>query len=164
MTTHLSFVSVSLGVLLAAGAAGCASATATSSLRRTDARQGVVTRFADLKIATGTDTVVTLTDGSVVRGQLQSVSAEALSIAIEGPDRATETTRTVTEANVASVGRVVGRSKPQREWIGAGIGVLVSLPLSVSRFGDASLIGAGLGALIGRHIGDAHVEILFKRP
>lgn len=163
MTIHLSFVRVSLGVLLATSAVGCATATATSNLRRTDARQGVVTRFADLKIAASTDTVVTLTDGSVVRGQLQSVSADALSIAIEGPDGVTAT-RTLTESSVVSVGRVVGKSKPQRAWIGAGIGVLVSLPLSVSRFGDMALVGAGLGALIGGHFGDAHVEVMFKRP
>ena len=35
---------------------------------------------------------------------------------------------------------------------------------AVSRFGDASLIGAGRGALIGRRLGDAHVEVMFKRP
>lgn len=161
MTVQVSLVRASLGVLLAASAGGCATATATSNMRRSDARKGVVTRFADLKIAAGTDTVVTLTDGSVVRGQLQSVSAGALTIAIEGSDKV-KATRAVTEPNVASVGRVVGKSKST--WIGAGIGVLVSLPLSVSRFGDAALIGAGIGGLIGSHFGDAHIEVMFKRP
>jgi hypothetical protein len=159
----MSLVRASLGALLAVSVAGCATATATSKLRRSDAREGVVTRLADLRIDAGTDTVVTLTDGSVVRGRLQSFSADALSIAVEGPDKVT-TTRTVTEPDVVSVGRVVGKTKPQRASTGAGIGFLACLPLGFSRTGDLSLICAGLGSLIGRRLGDARVEIMLKRP
>ena len=121
-----------------------------------------MTRLADLQLASGTETVVTLTDGSVVRGRLQSASADASSIVIKGADN-TAAARTVIETDIVSVGRVVGRSKPAREWTGIGIGVLVSLPLSLSRIGDASLIGASLGALVGRHAGDARIEIVLKR-
>ena len=48
--------------------------------------------------------------------------------------------------------------------MGAAIGVVVSLPLSMSKVGDTALIGALLGTLVGRHIGDQHVEVLFVTP
>ena len=103
MSRHPSLLPVLLGVVLAASTVGCATATATSHLRGSDAPRGVVTRLADLRIAPGTDTVVTLTDGSILRGRLQSVSADALSIAIEGPDKTTAI-RTVTDL-AALIGR-----------------------------------------------------------
>lgn len=155
-------VRLSFGVMLAVCAAGCSVATTTANLRRADAPRGVATRLADVSLAAGADTVVTLTDGSVVRGRLQSSSTDTLSIVVRDADKHT-TTRTLIETDIVSVGRVVGMSKPAREWTGAGIGVLVSLPLSLSRIGDASLIGASLGALVGRHAGDARIEIVLKR-
>lgn len=153
---------MSLVALLSASAVACATATTTAKLRRVDAPRGVVTRLADLRLEPGTECVVTLTDGSVLRGRLESVSADALGLNTDGPGPTT-VSRVLPEANLVAVGRVVGMSKPSRAWLGAGIGVLVSLPFSVSRVGDASVIGALLGTWVGRNIGDAHIEVLFER-
>jgi hypothetical protein len=162
MSRDASILQLSLGVLLSASFVACATVTPASKLRRVDAPKGIVTRFADLRLEPGTLCVVTLAGGSVLQGRLDSVSADALVLAPDGRPGTTGT-RTMSETDVVSVGRVAGMSKPARAWLGAGIGVLVSLPLSISSVGDASVIGALVGSWVGRNIGDAHVVILFER-
>ena len=162
MNRGVLLVPLSLAALLSASSVGCATATAPSKLRRIDAPRGVVTRLADLRLEPGTECVATLADGSVVRGRLESISAAAIGLNTGGRSPTTGP-RVLPETALVTVGRVVGMSKPSRAWLGAGIGVLVSLPLSISRVGDASVIGALLGTLVGRNIGDAHIEVLFER-
>ena len=149
--------------MLSIGALGCATATPIAKLRRVDSSSGVVSRLADLRVSAGTLCAVTLADGSTLRGRVVSVSAGALELNPDPPEPPASS-RVLSEADIISVGRLVGMTKPARAWVGAAIGAAVSLPLSMSKVGDLALIGALLGTLVGRHIGDQHVEVLFVSP
>ena len=162
MSRDLLLLRGSIGVLFLASSVCCATATATSKLRRVEAPRGMATRLVDLRLELGTECVVTLTDGSVLRGRLESLSADTLGINTEDRDKATGT-RVLPEGDLMSVGRVVGKSKPARAWLGAGVGLLVSLPLSISMVGDRMIPAALIGTWVGRNTGDERIELLFER-
>ena len=65
--------------------------------------------------------------------------------------------------DVVFVARLVGKSKSRRGWIGAAVGALASLPLSISMPGDMMIPAALAGAGIGRATGDSRAEVIFER-
>lgn len=114
-----------------------------------------------LTLAKGTSVVVYLRNGDVAGGRLREI----------GPDRVVleplpteQAPRIVQEADIDRLGVVVGRSRPARAWIGFAIGAVLSLPLSISMFGDAILVLGGLGMWAGSTTGDSRVELRLVRP
>ncbi len=111
----------------------------------------------------GAECVITLKSGAVIRGLAVGIDADSIDVVMKKTPGNPETTVTVLESEIASVGQVVGVSKAKRGWVGAGLGALASLPLSMSMVGDAMLIGGLLGAWIGRNTGDSRIEIVMQR-
>jgi hypothetical protein len=147
-------------VLTLALASGCA-ATPTPRLKTFPAEAGPVVGLSDVRLSPGADCVVGLTSGGLVRGRLVRIDVDAVVIDTGRLDG--DATQRVSDADIASIGRVVGRSKPARAWIGAVAGALLSLPLSISMPGDAILVGGLIGGALGRASGDARIEIVLLR-
>lgn len=95
-----------------------------------------------------------------MRGRFHGVSGDQLLVRL---DENGHIDTPINLADVAFVARLVGESKIKRGWIGAAIGVVVSLPLSVSVVGDMMIPAALAGAAIGRSTGDARAEIVYER-
>jgi hypothetical protein len=117
-----------------------------------------VSRFADLTLPTGTACVVTLVSGSTVHGKVVSVTPTEVVL-----DDAFGNRKVFGEADIARVALVRGRSKTARSGIGAAVGAVASLPMSVSMVGDAMLIGALVGAMLGKRTGDSRLEVVLQR-
>lgn len=149
-----------ISAVIVALAIGCAH-TPTERLRVAPSRSGPVSTLADLTIQPGTECVLRLKSGQSVRGVLLELNRDSIALEVEA--NGSRSTMMFSEADLVSIGQVVGMSKPQRGWIGAGLGALASLPLSISMIGDAMLIGGALGALIGRSTGDSYIEIVLQR-
>ena len=150
---------VAVAVTLAL-ASGCA-ATPTARLRMVPAEGGPVVRLAEARLSPGSDCVVGLTSGGLVRGRLVRLDVDA--VVIDARRHGGDANRRVIDAEIASIGRVVGRSKPGRAWIGAVAGALLSLPLSISMPGDGIVVGGLIGGAAGRATGDARIEIVLHR-
>jgi hypothetical protein len=69
--------------------------------------------------------------------------------------------RRIAHADIVLVAKVVPRSRRVR--LGAAIGALLSLPLSISMVGDGLLLGAIAGGLIGYHSGTPQADVVFAR-
>lgn len=151
---------VAAAALTSALTSGCAQATPTHRLQMVPTEAAAATSLSDVRLRPGADCVVALTSGDLVRGALVQIDAGAIVLDVPGPPRGQ---RRLADADIASVGRVVGRSKPRRAWTGALIGAVLSLPLSISEPGDAVLVGAFLGGLLGGRTGDSRIEILLRR-
>lgn len=141
-------------------ASGCA-ASPTPRLRTFPAEAGPVVSLADVRLAPGADYIVELTSCELVRGRLVAVEVDA--VVLDATRHGGDAARRVLDADIASIGRVVGRSKPRRGGFGALVGAVLSLPLSMSMPGDAILIGGLLGNLVGRAAGDSRVETVLWR-
>ena len=102
-----------------------------------------------------------LTAGELIRGRLVRVEVDA--VVLDASRHGGDATRRVFDADIASIGRVVGRSKPGRGGIGALVGAVLSLPLSMSMPGDAIVVGGLVGNLAGRATGDSRIEIVLLR-
>jgi hypothetical protein len=136
---------------------GCAS-TPPDRLRVVTSPQGVVTRLADLTVSNGTACMVSLVAGGHVNGKVVSMTPTELVLDVGGGTR-----KVVAEADIARVARLRGGSKSKRAKIGAAAGAVASLPLSMSMVGDAMLVGALVGAMLGRNTGDARLEVVLQR-
>jgi hypothetical protein len=138
---------------------GCA-ATPPARLRTFPTETGTVVNLADVRLAPGSECVVGLRSGETIRGRL--VAIEVGAIVLDAAPYG-DAVRPVADADITSIGRVVGRSKPRRGGIGALAGAVLSLPLSMSMPGDAILVGGLIGNLLGRATGDSRVEIVLAR-
>ena len=139
---------------------GCA-ATPTARLHIVPAAAGPVVSLSEVRLAPGTDCVVKLTSGELVRGRLLGIEADA--VVLDSTRHGGDAAHRVLDAHIASIGRVVGRSKPRRGGIGALAGALLSLPLSMSMPGDGILVGGLIGNLVGRGTGDSRIETVLLR-
>jgi len=156
-SSRVSGVAAALTLVLAGGCA----ATPTARLRTFPVPAGPVVSLAEVRLAPNADCVVGLNSGDVVRGKLVAVEVDA--VVLDTARHGGDATRRVNDADIASIGRVLGRSKPRRGGIGALAGALLSLPLSLSMPGDAVVVGGLLGNFVGRATGDSRIEILLQR-
>lgn len=141
--------------------AGCAGVTRTP---RIDRPTGLaVTRLADLGLPRGADSIVWLVSGETVRGVFEGVTQDRLGLRSREATGAI-TQRSIDQADIVRVARVVKLSKRARGCLGAAVGAVVSLPFGISMFGDMMVPAAIVGALIGRASGDSRAEIVFERP
>lgn len=150
-----------LAVVTALQAASACASTPVQRLPVVTAPQGAAKRLGDVTLPPGTACLVTLVSGKAVHGLVVSLTADQLVIdRIEGvsPHRTA-----IPEADIARIARVTGRSKPFRGRLGAAIGAVASLPLSMSLVGDAILLGAVVGNVIGRRTGDSRLEVVLRR-
>jgi len=157
---HLLIRSLGVMLLLALCNAGCASVTRSVPIERPTGL--AVTRWAELRLPPGTDSIVRLVSGETVRGTVESVSPDQLELRLRGETGAI-TQRRISHADIALVARVVRMSKGARGCLGAVIGAVASLPFTITMFGDMMVPAAIVGALIGRGTGDSHAEVVFER-
>lgn len=146
-------------LLVAIVAAGCATAPDAIPLQR-DPR-AVVHDLADLRLEPGTRCLVGLMGGGTIRGAFLRISDDRLDLRLD--DKEGTPTRRVDHSDVVFVVRLIGRSKSTRGWIGAAVGALVSLPLSISMPGDMIIPAALAGSAIGMATGDSRAEVVFER-
>jgi hypothetical protein len=150
-----------LALFITLCSAGCASMPRTPALVRPAGL--ALQQVADLRLPRGTETMVGLLSGDVLRGSLERITADRLdlrSIASAGGT----IVHSVNHADIAFVARVVGTSKRTRAWLGAVIAAVASVPLGISMIGDMVVPAAIIGSLIGRGTGDSRAEVLFERP
>lgn len=150
-----------LVLLVAVCNAGCASGGRAVPIVRPTTL--AATRLADLRLPPGTNCLVQLESGETVRGKCDDVTQDELEL------RSRDATgvlakRSIPQADVVLVARVVKMSKGARGCLGAAIGALVSLPFGISMVGDMMIPAALLGAVIGRSTGDERAEVVFERP
>src|SRR5215204_1261175 len=113
-----------LAVTLAVAAASGCAAPPTPRLKMFPVEAGPVVGLADVRrLSPGTDCVVGLTSGSLVRGRLVRIDVGAV---VLDTGQGGGAFQRVIDADIASIGRIVGRSKPARSWIGAVTGALLS--------------------------------------
>jgi hypothetical protein len=117
--------------------------------------------LTELRVAHGTEVVVELVDGETVRGVVKDLRPAELDVLAR--NSGVQARRTITEAEIKTIARVVGMTKRKRRWLGAAVGALASLPFSISMFGDMMVPGAIAGALFGSGSGDVREEIIFER-
>jgi len=139
---------------------GCASVPKTPALVRPTGP--AFTRLADLQLPRGTDTMVGLLSGQVLRGSLERISADRLEL------RSRDSTGgnivyDVDHSDIAFVARVVGMSKRARGWLGAAIAAVASVPLGISMIGDMVVPAAIIGGLIGRGTENQRAEVVYER-
>lgn len=151
---------VAATVLVLAIASGCARTTPTHKLRMVPVDTGPALSLSEVRLSPGADCVVGLTSGELVRGRLVRFDTDAVVLDLQTPGA--EEHRVI-DADIATIGRVIGRSKPRRAWIGALVGAVLSLPAALSMPGDAIVVGGLLGSLVGRATGDSRIEIVLRR-
>jgi hypothetical protein len=119
----------------------------------------VAATLIEVKLPQGTECLVRLISGQVVRGRFAGVTADQFELNVGDVDRPWH--RRIAHADIVLVAKVVPRGRRVR--VGAAIGALVSLPLSISMLGDGVLLGAIAGGLIGYHPGTPRADIVFAR-
>jgi hypothetical protein len=146
-------------LLVALLATACATAPNAMPLHR-NARP-IVHDLAHLQLEPGARCLIGLTGGGAIRGVFQRMRDDRIELRLD--DREGTPTRRVDHGDVLFVARLVGKSKSKRGWIGAAVGALASLPLSISMPGDMMIPAALAGAGIGRATGDSRAEVIFER-
>lgn len=155
----LSAACAAMVATIAAGA--CAHSAAVVHL--TPARAPVASRLADLLLRPGTPAVVELVSGEMVQGTVRQLVPDRLELVtktVEGRSAV----RSIAELEIQAIARLPRVSKRARKCIGAAIGAAMTLPFSISMFGDMVVPGAIAGALYGSRPGDTRPEIIFERP
>jgi len=140
---------------------GCASVPKTPALVRPTGP--AFTRLADLHLPRGTETMVGLLSGRVVRGSLERMTTDRLELRSRDPTGGS-IVYDVSHADIAFVARVVGMSKRARGYLGAAIAAVASLPLGISMIGDMVVPAAIIGSLIGRGTDNQRAEVVYERP
>ena len=146
-------------LLLALLAAACATAPDAIPLHR--GPRPIVHDLADLPLDPGARCLVRLMGGETIRGVFLRMGHDRLELRLD--DREGTPTRRIDHSDVVFVARLVGKSKSARGWIGAAVGALVSLPLSISMPGDMMIPAALAGSAIGMASGDSRAEVIFER-
>ena len=129
-----------LAVVMALQSASACASTPVHRLPVVTSPQGAASRLGDLTLPPGTTCLVTLVSGKTVQGITVALTADQL--VIDSVEGVSSRRRAIADADIARIARPTGRSKPFRGAMGAAIGAVVSLPLSMSMVGDAMLIGA----------------------
>jgi hypothetical protein len=158
--TRASAFALWSAVLLMPGASGCVRAVVVPCVP--PCHTPMASRLTDLQLASGAEVIVDLVGGETVRGAVKDQRSTELDLLARVPgdhDRR----RTIAEADIQTIARLVGMSKRKRVWLGAAVGAAASLPFSISMFGDMVVPGAIGGALFGRGSGDVRTEVIFER-
>jgi hypothetical protein len=146
-------------VLVALLATACATAPDAIPLHR--GPRPIVHELADLPLEPGARCLVRVMGGQTIRGVFLRMGNDRLEVRLD--DREGTPTRRIDHRDVVFVARLVGKSKSTRGWIGAAVGALVSLPLSISMPGDMMIPAALAGSAIGMATGDSRAEVIFER-
>ena len=153
------FRSRTYAVVVALLTTACATAPDAIPLHR--GPRPIVHDLADLSLGPGAPCLVGLMGGQTVRGVFLRTTTDRLELRLD--DREGTPTRRIDHVDVVFVARLVGTSKSTRGWIGAAVGALVSLPLSISMPGDMMIPAALAGSAIGMATGNSRAEVIFER-
>jgi hypothetical protein len=146
-------------LLVALLATACATAPDAIPLNR--GPHSIVHELADLPLEPGARCLVREMGGQTIRGVFLRMSKDGLELRLD--DREGTPTRRIDHNDVVFVARLVGKSKSTRGWIGAAVGALVSLPLSISMPGDMMIPAALAGSAVGMATGDSRADVIFER-
>ena len=146
-------------LLLAFLTTACATAPDAIPLQR--GWRSIAHELTDLPLEPGARCLVGLMGGQTIRGVFLRMSDDRMDLRLD--DEEGTPTRRVDHNDVVFVARLVGKSKVTRGWLGAAVGALVSLPLSISMPGDMMIPAALVGSAIGMATGDSRAEVIFER-
>ena len=138
-----------------------ACATAPDAIPVQRGPSAIVHDLSSLPLEPGARCLVKTMGGQTIRGVLLRVTADRLELRLD--DKEGTPTRRLNHGDVVFVARLVGTSKSTRGWVGAAVGALVSLPLSISMPGDMMIPAALLGAAIGMASGNSRAEVVYER-
>jgi hypothetical protein len=122
-------------------------------------KEQAATKVTEVKLSPGSECIVKRESGAVVRGRFVQMTADQFELNVGAVDVPWH--RRIAHADIVLVAKVIPRRRRTR--LGAAIGALVSLPLSISMFGDMMVPAAIAGGLIGYHTGESRADIVFER-